>query len=140
MDIAKGTWLALCLLALAPGLYLADGSPTSHADEVTLLVMLVLSAPLSFIVPVVYAAFAFLIRRTFSMSIAPSGVWYLLHLLVNWVALVAVGYWQWFVLVPRAVRYAREGRRGPEPESPERGDKDDRDTLRDFDDPAKQKP
>lgn len=115
MKLVKTLWLLVCVGFLLLGIHFADGSASSHADEVTLLAMVVLAGPSSFAVPVLYGGIAWAAYRIFSVVIAPTGIWYDVHLIVVWSAMVALGYWQWFIAVPRLARWVRRRWHRPGP-------------------------
>jgi hypothetical protein len=101
---AKRTWVSLSVLVLIIAIAGYDGRPNSDAEEVLLWFMLVLSFPASLLYSVAFAGVAILLHRHTQVTI-PASHW---SMGVAWVALFALGYLQWFVVVPRAIRKLRK--------------------------------
>jgi hypothetical protein len=87
-------WLAMCATVLASALYLNAGDPTAREiGPVFIWYMIFLSFPGGLLVAATGALISALSAGEMNLSVTVS-------FLVIWVAFVAVGYAQWFVLVP----------------------------------------
>lgn len=100
--------MSLCVLALAFGLAGYDGTPTSDADQALTLSMIMLSFPAGLL----YAALFAVIARTLHEStgvVVESSYW---SMTLSWLAMLLLGYIQWFVVVPWLSRRLRARRGG----------------------------
>jgi hypothetical protein len=86
-----------------------DGRPNSDIEEVLAWTMLPLGFPSSLVFPAAFAGAAVLRE---SLGHGPVAVSYL-SLIVSWALLFALGFLQWFVLVPALVRRLRSQRAKP---------------------------
>jgi uncharacterized membrane protein len=92
--IMLAVWLAMCATVLASALYLNAGDPTAREiGPVFIWYMIFLSFPGGLLVAATGALISALSAGEMNLSVTVS-------FLVIWVAFVAVGYAQWFVLVP----------------------------------------
>ena len=101
-------WIVLAVLVLAATLYFFDGKPNSDADTLLAYGMLTLAFPVSLVVAFLagivgwaaYEAFGFIVPITY------------LTIFLGWLIVFVAGYWQWFVLLPRALLALRTRRTG----------------------------
>lgn len=102
LRIAKLIWFTTASLLLLVTLTLHAGqADNSDADIVMIWGMILLSAPLGFVVLLLFAALL-LHTGTAEMS------WYQSTLLI-WLMLAASGYLQWFVVIPKIWRRVSSG-------------------------------
>ena len=93
---AKFVWAGAAILVLLVTLYAFDGSPNSDAGVVLILSMLFLSFPSGLLYAALFTVVAILIKQYFSIIIPTS----YFSIVLDWAALFALGYLQWFYLVP----------------------------------------
>jgi hypothetical protein len=96
MRVLKGVWVGVGLIALLITLYAFDGKPDSDIEVFLAWFTLVLAFPSSLLVSLLFTGIEIAVEKLYSVVIATS----YLMLLVTWVCFTAVGYWQWFVLLP----------------------------------------
>lgn len=102
----KWVYIALCLAALSAVLYFFDGKPNSDAGTLLIYAMLVLSFPISFVFAAVETGGLWLISEITGRDVPTT----YLFLVVTWLGFFAVGYVQWFVLVPKLLEKLRARR------------------------------
>jgi hypothetical protein len=107
MKAIRALWLTVSVVVLAVSCYITDSRPTDDADEFLIWSMIFISAPTGLLVPLVYGSIAYVLYSAFSAVIAPAGAWYYIHLVLLWLAFVALGYFQWFTAAPRFARWIR---------------------------------
>jgi len=90
-------WTALALAVLAYCQFVFDGKPNSDAENVLIVLMGILSFPSSFLAGAIAVGIAFACERLFGSPLPTSRS----EMFVNWALFFAMGYLQWFVLVPR---------------------------------------
>ena len=91
-------WVILCLAVLAYCQYAFDGKPNSDAEEVLIILMFILSVPASFVAGAIAVGVAFSFEHLMHSPLQTTR----LEMLFTWVLFFAVGYIQWFKLLPRA--------------------------------------
>lgn len=117
---ARAVWVVLALVVLVVVLAAFDGSPNSDVGEVLDWPMLALGFPLSLAYPALFTGVAILREK---LGLPPIRTSYV-ELVVSWSALFALGYFQWFKIVPavmsrvRAFWRARSDRTSGPPEPP----------------------
>lgn len=74
--------------------YVFDGRPNSDAEEVLIILMLILSFPAGIAVSALVSGIGILLHVSFSVSRA--------EMFVVWLVLAIAGYLQWFYFVPYA--------------------------------------
>lgn len=104
--IARSLWVLAAVAIFVATLRGFDGRPNSDIEVFLAWTMLTLGFPLSLVYPAAFAVIAEL-RETFTL--APLHVSYL-SLSVAWSVLFALGYSQWFILMPRIVGSFRSWR------------------------------
>jgi hypothetical protein len=99
----KIVWIALCLMVLIASLFVSDPD-NEHSLLFLYIPMIILSFPSGLIVPVIIGSVAYLI---FHLGIHnPFGMerfwnaWFYAMYIAYWLTFLAVGYIQWFILVP----------------------------------------
>ena len=97
----KVLWVALTLTVLLSTLYYFDGTPNSEADVLLALGMLTLSFPLSWVLAGAAAILGEFASNKFGFVFDVSYS----SIIVRWVCLFVVGYWQWFRAVPWLFRH-----------------------------------
>jgi hypothetical protein len=102
-------WLMLAGLVLVVVIGGYDGTPNSDVELFLIGSMMVLSFPSAWLVGAVFSLTYMLLGSCCDIVIKTS----YLVLILEWLALFAVGYWQWFVLIPWAVRKWRARRIAP---------------------------
>jgi len=113
---AKAIWLFLATAPLVRGLQFAEGR--HHGEALEFLVGITMAVGFPTTLPVLGLLF-----------LATMGLRHLGHevagtrdsFVAAWAVLVVTGYLQWFVLVPRLVRWFREPGQQPQPADPEQG-------------------
>jgi hypothetical protein len=98
----KAGWLLLTVGALAFTCLKIDADQNRDLDLVLAWIMIVLCFPASVVGILVNAAFGFIaqdVMTTMSRSV---------HVFATWLIFFACGYFQWFVLLPYAVRRWRK--------------------------------
>lgn len=110
-------WVILCLAVLAYCQYAFDGKPNSDAEEVLIILMLILSAPASFVAGAIAVGVAFSFERLMHSPLQTTR----LEMLFTWALFFAAGYVQWFTLAPRVWSkwQAFRMRKHAQPERPE---------------------
>ena len=96
--ILPSVWIVLSLAVLLYCQYVFDGKPNSDTEEVLAILMFILSFPASFVAGAIIAAVAFGYERLLHAPLYTSR----LEMLFDWGVFTAMGYFQWFVLLPRA--------------------------------------
>ena len=96
-------WIAICFLVLLGATYIVDPSD-EHSLVFLFVPMIILSLPAGFIVPYIIGGVAYLllsadIENPFSPGTEWNAWFYFMHA-VYWLIFVAIGYLQWFILVP----------------------------------------
>ena len=102
-------WLMLAGLVLIVVVGGYDGTPNSDVELSLIGSMMVLSFPSAWLVGAVFSLTYMLLGSCCDVVIKTS----YLVLILEWLALSAVGYWQWFVLIPSIVRKWRARRIAP---------------------------
>ncbi len=106
---SRALWVVLAVLVLVVVLRGFDGRPNSDIEEVLAWTMLPLGFPSSLLFPAAFAGYA---SAREALGQGPVVVTYL-SLVVSWAVLFALGFIQWFVLVPALVRRLRARRARP---------------------------
>jgi len=101
VKIAKAGWITMAIVALLLAIYGFDGKSDSDIFVVLTWSMLVLSFPVSLLVS--------LARMVLPAAIDTS----YLSLAIEWAVYVTLGYWQWFVVVPKVWARTSSGARRP---------------------------
>jgi hypothetical protein len=96
--VFRVVWVILCLAVLAYCQYAFDGKPNSDAEEVLIILMLILSIPASFVAGAIAVGVAFSFERLMHSPLQTTR----LEMLFTWALFFAAGYIQWFTLLPRA--------------------------------------
>lgn len=104
--LIRGGWITAVLLVLVLTLRGFDGGRNPDAEEFLAWSMLVLGFPSAILYSAVFALAAALLAARFSTTIPTSYG----SILVSWVVLTALGYAQWFILLPKLVRKVRASR------------------------------
>lgn len=104
IEIAKVSWIGIAVVALLVALYGFDGNTNSDIWIVLTWSMLVLAFPGSLIVSLAHMALGAGLAITIGTSYLSLGI--------EWAAYFALGYLQWFVLVPRLWRKWKAWRSG----------------------------
>ncbi len=91
----RTTWVAVCVLLLIASLLTYNRTTNRDNDIFLYLAMMGLSFPAGYLVPVAYSFFP-------AHRYMPQ-----LEMALLWMGWFVVGYVQWFVLVPRVVRFFR---------------------------------
>lgn len=109
LRVSRALWLLSAVGVLVGTLAGFDGRPNSDIEEVLAWTMVTLGFPLSLVYPVIFAVFADIRAAMGSSPLATS----YMTLVLSWCALFALGYAQWFRVVPALVRLltSRHGRR-----------------------------
>ena len=110
-------WVVLTIIVLVYGQAIYDGKPNSDAEEVLIILMLILSVPASFVAGVIAVGVAFSFERLMHSPLQTTR----LEMLFTWALFFAAGYVQWFTLAPRIWSKWRASRmrNHAQPESPE---------------------
>lgn len=95
--VLRSIWIILSLAVLLYCQYVFDGKPNSDAEEVLIILMLILSIPASFVAGAIAVGVAFSFERLMHSPLQTTR----LEMLFTWALFFAVGYVQWFMLVPR---------------------------------------
>jgi len=93
----RALWIAFAVVLLVLSLYLYDGQPNSDADELLVVGMLALCAPIGAAVATAIGVLLALAGVFFNFKMGTS-YW---SMVVEWTVLAAAGYWQWFIVLPR---------------------------------------
>lgn len=106
---AKWLWIACSVAVLVLVLYSYDGKPNSDADVLLAYGMMTLAFPLSLILSTIVGAVGYV---AYSMNgyVMHTNYW---SIALTWVCFFAIGYWQWFKLLPWIIRRIRERRKAP---------------------------
>ena len=115
--VFRVVWVILCLAVLAYCQYAFDGKPNSDAEEVLIILMLILSVPASFVAGAIAVGVAFSFERLMHSPLQTTR----LEMLFTWALFFAAGYVQWFMLAPRVWSkwQVSRMRKHAQPESPE---------------------
>ena len=97
-------WLAICVMALVYAHHAYLGSSDWEMEEGLALQMMVLSFPSSFLVAVGLALTGAILGLFGHALPAPSK----LEMTATWFPFVVAGYVQWFILLPRFLRWRKE--------------------------------
>ena len=90
--LIRALWIGATILVLAITLYAFDGKPNSDIGVFFAWCMLILSFPSGLLVPLVHVA----LFDGLSIPVETS----YLSLVLDWIGFFALGYMQWFVLLP----------------------------------------
>jgi hypothetical protein len=113
---AKAIWLFLATAPLVRGLQWAEGRHHEEALEFLVGIMMAVGFPTS--LPVLGVMFLTTTGlRSLGLEVAGTRG----SFVAAWAILIVTGYLQWFVLVPRLVRWFREPGAAPHPAEPEQG-------------------
>ena len=93
---ARISWIILALIVLLATLYFFDGQLNSSAEEILLWGMLILSFPVSLLGALAITAINYALYQVMGVVMTTS----MISILAIWLAYFALGYWQWFSLVP----------------------------------------
>jgi hypothetical protein len=104
--IARSAWVLAAIGILVVTLAGFDGRPTSDIGQFLAWTMLSMGFPLSLVYPAVFVG---LEELRALLGLAPMMDSYL-SLSIDWLVLSALGYAQWFVLIPRIVKRFRSWR------------------------------
>lgn len=98
-------WVLLCITVIVVTFIIYDGTPATRDAELILIYgMMMLSFPAGQIIALIFAALGYALE-TVGLGLAiPSGY---SGFLCEWVVFFAVGYVQWFIVVPFFVRWLR---------------------------------
>ena len=105
MKSLKVIWLVLCLMVLAYWIYLSFGDSPPIAFTFPVFLMIVLSFPMGYLATYLIAFTYSVLESSFAISAALSAPW----VVFEWGGLVAVGYLQWFILVPIVYKWISRG-------------------------------
>lgn len=94
--IVKAAWIAIAVVALLITLYGFDGKPNSDIGVFLAWSTLVLAFPSSLLISLIFMGISIAAEKFNAGEIAMN----YLALSVTWACFIAVGYWQWFVLLP----------------------------------------
>ena len=111
--VLRSIWIILSLAVLLYCQYVFDGKPNSDAEEVLIILMLILSIPASFVAGAIAVGVAFSFERLMHSPLQTSR----LEMLFTWVLFFAAGYVQWFTLFPRV--WSKWAQRRAHSEAPE---------------------
>lgn len=92
----KAAWMGVAVLILFVTLYAFDGKPNNDIGTFLVWSMLFLSFPSGLIYLALFTVVAMLIEKYLSTVIPTSYI----SLTMDWIALFALGYLQWFKLMP----------------------------------------
>jgi hypothetical protein len=92
----KWLWVCCCIVVLLTSLYFYDGRPNSDADILLGYGMLVLTFPIGLILTTFVGVLGYLLYIFFGYVFTTT-YW---SMILTWVVLFIVGYWQWFKLSP----------------------------------------
>ncbi len=95
--VIRGLWVALSIVVLVYGQAIYDGKPNRDVEEVVIILMFILSFPASFVAGAIAVGVAFSFERLMHSPLHTTR----LEMLFTWALFFAVGYVQWFMLVPR---------------------------------------
>ena len=117
LAVIRWLWVTLSIVVLVYGQAIYDGKPNSDAEEVLIILMLVLSVPASFVAGAIDVGVAFSFERLMHSPLQTTR----LEMLFTWALFFVAGYVQWFMLAPRAWSkwQASRMRKHAQPESPE---------------------
>lgn len=101
--LLKIVWIALCVVVLATTLAKFDQRPDSDIADLLLWGMLALTVPSGILAMLLYAGFAYALHSIFAITLSTTYS----TLTVIWLLFFAVGYVQWFYLLPRMVARMR---------------------------------
>jgi hypothetical protein len=96
--IARSVWVFLSFAVLLYCQYAFDGKPNTDSEEVLIILMFILSFPISFVAGAIAVGIAFSYEHLLHAPLQTSR----LEILLTWALFFATGYLQWFTLVPRA--------------------------------------
>lgn len=96
LQILKTSWLVLGVLMLCFTLYYFDGRPNSDIADFFVWAMLVYSFPSSLLVILLIAGTTYILGSSFPAIVKVSYIYFI----ISWAAFVAVGYLQWFKIIP----------------------------------------
>jgi hypothetical protein len=102
----RALWVFLTVAVLTVVLRGFDGRPNSDIEEVLAWTMLPLGFPASLLFPAAFAGYA---SAREALGQGPVVVTYL-SLVVSWAVLFALGFIQWFILLPALLRRLRARR------------------------------
>jgi hypothetical protein len=112
LRLTKVAWLIAAATVYAATLAAFDGKPNSDAEDLLGWGMLVLSFPASILYAAAFSLMAEWLLSQFGTVVSTSYT----SMTVSWMAMLALGYVQWFVLMPKLIRKWKAGRtsgRGP---------------------------
>ena len=104
-------WCSACVMVLVWSLVAAANAPSHlrhHADEALAIWLAVLTFPVGV---AYYIALTLLLMLVYSVTGTSIGGGPIFAVLVAWLPAVILGYWQWFVLLPRYLSRRREAGR-----------------------------
>jgi uncharacterized membrane protein YedE/YeeE len=96
----KIAWAACSLMVLIATLFFYDGTPNSAADLILALGMLTLSFPSGILITSLVGLIGRMLFEQTGAFVTSSYLW----LMISWLAIFGVGYWQWFILIPWIAR------------------------------------
>lgn len=100
---AKSIWIILSITVLLVTLYFYDAKPNSSAEEILLWGMLILSFPVSLLCALAIMTFNYILYQVMDVVITTS----VISIVSIWLVYFALGYWQWFSLIPALYRYIK---------------------------------
>lgn len=96
----KFGWIIAGVMVLLTTIYFFDGEQNSDIDVFLIWLMLALSFPGGIVCALIFSGFAYVLYQATAMTVPTT----YLSILLFWAVFFVVGYWQWFVLVPRLVK------------------------------------
>jgi len=103
LKIVKGIWIITCVAVLCVSLYYFSPDPKNDIEIFLIWSMIFLTFPIGYVVAVSFNLIAIFLMKFAGVTLQGS---YLL-ILVNWSASFIAGYFQWFVWVPKLVKWVK---------------------------------
>ena len=109
LKIIKGVWLFTCVAVLFVSLYYFSPGPKNDIEVFLIWSMIFLTFPIGYVVTAIFTLIAILLVEIADVTLQTS---YLL-ILINWLAFFIAGYLQWFVWVPKLVKWIKNKKMKP---------------------------
>lgn len=104
LKFIKIVWIIICILVLFTSFYYFDDDPKNDIDIFLIWSMLVLSFPSGYVVAGIFTSIAILLVEFEDITLSTS---YFL-IFINWLAYFIAGYFQWFVWVPKLIKWGKD--------------------------------
>ena len=100
INIFKIIWIVLSIMSLIYSLYIYEGKPNDEADLILVLSMLALTFPAGLLYALMFSIVADIFYKYYAVVFTVTYT----SMVVSWLFLFLLGYFQWFWLLPKIIQ------------------------------------